>query len=167
LLYLLDANVLIDANRDYYSIDRVPEFWEWLAFMGNESKVKIPKEIIDELKDGKDKLADWSKEKDTETALELNEEPDMAQVTGVVEVGYAPDLTDDEIEELGKDPILIAYALRQNPSRCVVTTEASKPGRQGKNRHVPDVCATFSIQWCNAFEFGRALDFKTNWKDFV
>ena len=34
VLYLLDANVLIDANRDYYPIERVPEFWEWLAEMG-------------------------------------------------------------------------------------------------------------------------------------
>ena len=30
LLYLLDANVLITANRDYYSVKRVPEFWAWL-----------------------------------------------------------------------------------------------------------------------------------------
>ena len=30
VLYLLDANVLIDANRDYYPIHRVPEFWDWL-----------------------------------------------------------------------------------------------------------------------------------------
>ena len=34
MLYLLDANVLIDANRDYYQIERVPEFWEWLISCG-------------------------------------------------------------------------------------------------------------------------------------
>jgi len=34
VLYLLDACVLIDANRDYYPIARVPEFWEWLLEMG-------------------------------------------------------------------------------------------------------------------------------------
>jgi hypothetical protein len=27
MLYLLDANALIDAHRDYYRIGRVPEFW--------------------------------------------------------------------------------------------------------------------------------------------
>ena len=27
MLYLLDANVLIDASRYYYPIQRVPEFW--------------------------------------------------------------------------------------------------------------------------------------------
>lgn len=30
MLHILDANILIDANRDYYPMDRVPEFWEWL-----------------------------------------------------------------------------------------------------------------------------------------
>ena len=34
MLYLLDSNVLIDANRDYYPIERVPEFWDWLVAMG-------------------------------------------------------------------------------------------------------------------------------------
>jgi len=36
MLYLLDANVLIDANRDYYPIARIPEFWEWLVYHGEE-----------------------------------------------------------------------------------------------------------------------------------
>ena len=31
MLYLLDANVFIDANRDYYPLDRFPEFWDWLV----------------------------------------------------------------------------------------------------------------------------------------
>ncbi|RPI71776.1 MAG: DUF4411 family protein [Geobacteraceae bacterium] len=28
MLYLLDANTLIDAKRDYFEFERVPEFWE-------------------------------------------------------------------------------------------------------------------------------------------
>jgi hypothetical protein len=35
MLYLTDANVLITANNLYYPIDRVPECWEWLAYMGD------------------------------------------------------------------------------------------------------------------------------------
>ncbi|MBT3884724.1 MAG: DUF4411 family protein, partial [Rhodospirillaceae bacterium] len=30
-MHLLDANVFISAQRDYYPLDRVPEYWEWLA----------------------------------------------------------------------------------------------------------------------------------------
>lgn len=57
MLYLLDANVLIDANRDYYPIGRIPEFWEWLVEMGSENQVKVPIEVYEEVKDGKDDLA--------------------------------------------------------------------------------------------------------------
>ena len=42
VLYLLDANVLIDANRDYYPIARVPEFWDWLLEMGRLGRIRIP-----------------------------------------------------------------------------------------------------------------------------
>ena len=41
MLYLLDANVLIDANRDYYPLDRVPEFWDWLVHVGKSGSVKM------------------------------------------------------------------------------------------------------------------------------
>ena len=45
MLFLLDANVLIDANRDYYPIARVPEFWDWLVHNGSAGFVKIPIEV--------------------------------------------------------------------------------------------------------------------------
>ena len=47
MLYILDANVLIDANRDYYPIQRIPEFWEWLVHVGQSTAVKIPIEIYE------------------------------------------------------------------------------------------------------------------------
>ncbi len=39
MLYLLDANTLIDAKRDYYPIERIPEFWDWLIHQGEQDKV--------------------------------------------------------------------------------------------------------------------------------
>lgn len=50
MVYLLDANVLIDANRDYYRLTKVPEFWEWLKFEGSAGRVKIPMETWGEVK---------------------------------------------------------------------------------------------------------------------
>ena len=65
MLYLLDANVPIDANRDYYPIERVPEFWEWLVEMGELGRVKIPIEIYEEIilppPSRADVLVDWLK----------------------------------------------------------------------------------------------------------
>ena len=164
MLYLLDANVLIDANRDYYPIQRVPEFWDWLVHAGESSSVKIPIEIYEEIKDGKDDLSIWSKIHQTETSLLLAEEVDPSLVAHVIDQGYAKDLTDDEVEKIGRDPFLIAYALTVPGQICVVTTEVSRPKRQRANRHLPDVCADLSVDCCNTFEFVRRLDFNTNWQ---
>jgi hypothetical protein len=40
MIYLLDANILITASRNYYPIDRVPEFWEWLVYKATTEVVK-------------------------------------------------------------------------------------------------------------------------------
>jgi hypothetical protein len=74
VLYLVDANVLIDANRDYYPIDRVPEFWDWLQHHGSVGAVKLPLEIYEEIKDGNDALTTWIKKPAVTAALRLEEE---------------------------------------------------------------------------------------------
>ena len=57
MLHLLDANVLITANRDYYPLERVPEFWEWLLHHGTNGQVKMPIEMVEEIREGTDDLA--------------------------------------------------------------------------------------------------------------
>jgi len=164
VLYLLDANVLIDANRDYYPITRVPEFWDWLVHHGAAGHVKIPREVYEEIAGGDDDLGKWAKRPEVKKAILLDEEADVSLVSGVVNKGYASDLTDDEIEKVGRDPFLIAYALVAPTDRCIVTTEVSRPTKQRANRKIPDVCEDLDLQCCNTFEFTRSLDFKTGWR---
>lgn len=163
MLFFLDANVLIDANRDYYPIERVPEFWDWLVHHGEQGNVKIPLEVYEEMKDGNDNLAAWSKEPNVKSALLLDEEVDVDLVSKAINDGYAPDLTDDEVEKIGRDPFLVAYGLADLGQRCVVTTEVSKPRRSRANRHLPDVCADFGVPCRNTFQFVQDLDFSTSW----
>lgn len=163
MLYLLDANVLIDAQRDYYPIHRVPQFWEWLVNVSDQGHVKMPIEIFEEVKDGKDDLAEWMKESNNKNALLLDEDVNEKFVQKIISEGYANDLKDDEIIKIGRDPFLIAYALVAPNQRVIVTTEYSKPKQQRANRHLPDVCQTMGVNCINSFEFLRRLDFKTTW----
>ena len=164
MLHLLDANVLITANRDYYPLNRVPEFWEWLVHHGNEGSVKMPIEIVEEIRDGTDALARWLSESEHLDALCLGEEAEVGLVQRVINEGYASDLADHEVEKIGRDPFLISYALRSRADRYIVTTEVSKPSRQRANRHLPDVCTQFGILWMDSFKLVRALDFYTTWQ---
>ena len=116
-LYLLDANVLITAHRDYYPVKRIPEFWDWLQHHAEAGTVKVPAEILDEVKRGKprqdaDDLLDWLKDPNVKDAIPLDEEPDPALVWQVVEQGYAPNLSEPELVKLGRDPFLIPRAAR-------------------------------------------------------
>lgn len=162
MLYLLDANVLIDAGRDYYPPDRVPEFWDWLQFQGESGVVKIPEEMYEEVVVGRDPVADWLGQ--AKRALVLSEEVDPALVGRVVQEGYAPNLTQVEVEAIGRDPFLIAYALAVPHDRCVVTTEGRKPSRRRHNRKMPDVCDGFGLNVCNTFAMLRLLNFTTQWR---
>ena len=134
MIYLLDASVLITAHQNYYPIDRVPEFWDWLQHMGKTGRVKMPLEIYEEIKDGpkdaeKDQLFAWIQDNETRSALLFDEDVDIFLVRKVVDDGYANDLTDVEIDQIGRDPFLVAYAMN-GIDRCVVTTEASKPSKK-------------------------------------
>jgi hypothetical protein len=169
MLYLLDANVLITASNLYYPVDAVPEFWAWLAHNGAAGNVKMPLETFEEVKDGgndveRDLLFAWVQDNTNKASILLGEDVDVDLVRRVIEEGYAPDLTDDEIEQIGRDPFLIAYALASPAERCVVTTEVAAPRKLRQNRRIPDVCAGLGVTCCDTFTMLRALHFSTRWQ---
>ena len=119
-------------------------------------------------------LLPWIQDEETKKALLLNAEVQIDLVQKTINEGYAPDLTDnegyapdltdDEIEQIGRDPFLIAYALVAPNDHCVVTAEVSKPGRKRQNRHLPDVCQTMKVKCSDPFSFMKTLGFKTSWQ---
>ena len=111
---------------------------------------------------GNDALALWLKEH--RDALLLAEAVDMDLVRQVTCEGYAPDLTDIEIEKLNQDPFLVAYALAAPGQRRVISNENARPSARRANRKVPDVCDDFGVTCWPAFRFFRELDFRTDWR---
>jgi Domain of unknown function (DUF4411) len=160
VLYLLDANVMIRAHEDYYPIDRIPQFWTWLAALGEAGAAKVPYEIYGEIAVSTGPLHDWLTDAAISKAMLFDQKIDPANLNLVLTMGYASDLNDSEIEEIGQDPFLIGYALADVANFTVVTKEVSAPSKQRANRRVPDVCKTFGIRSINDFEFYRELNFK-------
>lgn len=160
MMYLLDANVLIRAHEDYYPIDRVPQYWDWVIKMAEKGVIKMPFEIHDEIAISIGPLKNWICDKAVKEALILDEAADLALVQEVTDIGYGKNLTDSDLLKVGRDPILISYAYK-NPKRIVVTKEVSRPGKQGANRKIPDVCKDLAVFWTRDFELYKILDFKT------
>ena len=126
MLFLIDANVLIRAHEDYYPIDRVPQFWQWLEQEARVNRLKMPLEIFSEIADSKGPLRDWICGPDVKKALVLDEEAAQDLLDEVLTEGYGEDLTEVDLEKIGSDAFLIAYALAER-DRVVVTKETSRP----------------------------------------
>ena len=162
MLYLLDANTLIDADRYYYPLDRVPEFWGWLLWQSTQGYVRIPDEIYKELVEGhRGALVTWLK--NHKATLWFDESVDLSLAKKVLDEGYGRDLELDELEKIGRDPFLVAHALKDPSRRSVVTTEISRPSRRRANRKVPNICSDFGVDCYHTFELIKHLDFRTNW----
>lgn len=159
MLYLLDSNVLIRANEDYYPIDRIPQFWDWLVAEGSEGHVKVPLEIYNEIVPATGPFKNWITSGVVKDALILGEEVDTLIFNQVLDNAYAPDLTEDELEEAGRDPFLVAYGLMAQ-NRVVVTKETSKPTQKRGRRKLPDACDIMGVLWMPDFRFYSERNFR-------
>lgn len=178
MLYLLDANVLIDAKNKYYPIKRVPEYWEWLLYKAEKGNIKIPFEIYQELSDPdkkfqeKDDLAQWLETEANKALLLLEEDIDSEALNCVLEEytwdsktkAYGEKLSEDELDVIENDAILVSYA-HMKENRCVVTLEMPRPSKKRHNKKIPDICNGLNIAWCDPFKLNRELNFSTNWKN--
>lgn len=164
MLYLLDADTLIKADRLYYPLGRFPVFWEWLLYQSGIGSIKVPQEQYDEVVAGKGELVEWISDKTNKELLLLPGVVDEKLLSQVIEEGYAPDLNETELITVGKDPFLIAYGLVSVGDRTIVSFEVSAPRKQRANRKIPDVCSGFGLKCITMFDLIKALDFTTNWK---
>lgn len=62
-MYLLDANVFMQAKNLHYGFDFCPAFWEWLTTQNIAGKVFSIEKVEDEILAGDDDLSLWSKER--------------------------------------------------------------------------------------------------------
>lgn len=60
-MFLLDANVFIEAARTYYAPALAPTFWSWLTQQHQGGTVASIEAVRDELVAGQDPLAAWAK----------------------------------------------------------------------------------------------------------
>lgn len=164
MIYLLDADTVIKADNRFFTRKRSASFWLWLPHQGTIGNIKIPREQYDEITAGNGNLVDWLKTEETKNALLLNGEVDAALVASVLTNGYAPDLNDAELIEIGKDPFLIAHGATDPANRTVVSFETSAPAKTRKNRKIPDVCTQFGVACVDLFGMVDALDYTEDWQ---
>ncbi|MFQ5973807.1 MAG: DUF4411 family protein [Alphaproteobacteria bacterium] len=156
MIYFLDADFLIRAKNEHFQIDRVPEFWDWLVQNGRAGKIKIPLPIYEEIVRREDPLKDWLSS--NKEILRI-EDPNALVLVPEILALYGDDLTEDELETIGSDPFLVAYA--KHHRGAVVTREASRPSSSRANRRLPDVCREARVRVVREAQLIQELDFRT------
>ena len=155
-------------------MDRIVPYWEWLLTKAAEGIVKMPEEIYEEiipksrpditeksdyLQRAKRNLFEWAHRQDVREQFILEEQMDRGIYEQVLRRGYGENLEEKDYNNMGRDPILIAYAMKQS-DRIVVTKERSKPNQMKGNRKIPDVCKDLGIECINDYDFQRRCDFR-------
>ncbi len=157
-VYVLDANVFIEAARRYYAFDLAPKFWESLLHHASngliESIDRVKKEELDK---GNDELKDWA-DSQFNHAFRSTDEEDITESYGKVMawVQGQSQYTDAAKSEFANEPDgwLVAYAMAKG--RTVVTHEVLAP--DAKNRvKIPNVCEAFGIHYVDTFAMLREL----------
>lgn len=152
MVYLLDANVFIQAKNLHYGLDFCPAFWQWLIESNKSEIVFSIEKVGDEINAGADQLADWAAQRDEGFFLQPDNAilPALGMVSQwVTQNGYDPAAVNTFLQIA--DYYLIAHAVAHN---FVVVTHEKAAGSKKKIK-IPDVCIGLGIKCMTPFEMLR------------
>jgi predicted nucleic acid-binding protein len=156
-VYVLDANVFIEAARRYYAFDIAPPFWENLNHYAANGRIQSIDRIKEELERGKDELAEWATSQFSDAFVSTDEEDVTNSYTEVISWVYAQDqFTDSAKADFadGADGWLVAYA--KSKGYIVVTHEVLDPDIK-RRIPIPNVCEAFGVSYIDTFAMLREL----------
>lgn len=156
-IYVLDADVFIEAARRYYAFDIAPLFWETLVSYASSGRILSIDRVEREIERGKDELKQWAN--DTfHRWFAPTDEDDVVDtyrriMTWVQGQSQFSDAGKAEFAE-GADGWLVAYAKTKG---CVVVTEERPNPNVKKRIPLPNVCDAFGVQYIDTFAMLRTL----------
>jgi hypothetical protein len=156
-MYVLDANVFIEAARRYYAFDLAPMFWESLVHHAVNGRIQSIDLIKRELERGNDELAAWAGGEFGDAFASTNEDDVVGYFTQVMGWVQAQDQFSDAAKAdfaNGADGWLVAFA--KSKGRIVVTHEVLDPNIRRKVP-IPNVCNAFGVNYVDTFAMLREL----------
>jgi len=164
MMYVLDANILIEAKNRYYSFDIAPGFWFWLESTYKQGQTCSIEAVRDEILQGHDELAEWARaHPDFFKPIDLETTRQFPVLTAwATSRSYRPEAV-AAFTQNNADYLLIAYASARN--HTVVTHERSEPNSK-KRILIPDACNAVGVKTVNTFQMmratGAALEFRAS-----
>lgn len=162
MIYLLDANALIQAKNFHYGMDFCPAFWDFIEEKSLDSTIASVDMVYTELTKGDDDLADWIKNKKNDINFFSVSDSATQNKFGEI-VNYISNHRFKETEIVrfldGADPWLIAKAAILEEA-TIVTHEIFVSDPNTKKIKIPNICEQFGVSYIDPFEMIRALNGK-------
>lgn len=157
-LFLLDANVFIEAAKRYYAFDIAPEFWNALLREAQNDRIRSIDKVKDEIERGHDELNDWVKRNFylyfVSTADQIVLEKYQEIISWAIQQPFT-EQAQKELAEIGNaDAWLVACA--QTKGYVLVTEEKYNPMIQTKIP-IPNICKQFRVPFIDTFAMLRYL----------
>lgn len=152
-MYLIDANVLIDAKNRYYAFDFAKGFWLWLERLHRQGDACSIDAVKAELLVRDDELAKWATQH-SDFFLSIDRETHK-HFGPLIQWAFSQNYTQDALKEFADtnaDFLLVAYAKEHDCQ--VVTLEKSNPQRV-KRVMIPDACKAFGVPVIDTFDMMR------------
>jgi len=158
-IYIIDSSSLIELNK-HSAMDVFVSVWKNISDLIDNDRLVAPKEVLNEIKDYDDTLANWAKNQ-----KKLFKNPSARQIEIVQEIlrDY-PALIDVNVKH-SADPWVIALAIELSSSsqktlvkikRIIVTEEKLR----GDKVRIPFVCNQKSIEAIDIVEMFRTEGWK-------
>lgn len=155
-MYLLDANVFIQAKNFHYRFATFPCFWTWLDAENTKGNVASTEFIQNELTCGTDHLCTWAQQAMPSWFLKENDTQTQTlfiQIANWINTqNFKPQAKQEFLS--GGDPWVIAKAVSINAT--VVTHEKSDPNSKRKI-FIPDICKQFGAPYIDTFDMLETL----------
>lgn len=162
-VFMLDANIFIEAHRRYYGLDLCPGFWECLRHYGERERLASIDRVRQELMRGGDALSKWIR--DAPGALfRSSAEPAVVAAFGetMAWVDESVQFREEAKKEFAAaaDGWLAAYA--KVHGAVVVTHEEYRPDAK---RRVPlgNACRQLGVLRQDTFQMLRQLEVRFQW----
>lgn len=159
-MYLIDANVFIEAKNRYYNMSFCPAFWDWLLRECAGQNIFSIQNILAELTNGNDELATWA-DGNRHFFLPVSDEPTQRNLASVVsfvdnQQRMLPMSAGAMNEFLrGADTWLIAKAMTVGAT--VVTHE--RLDLQCRRKFlIPNICRNFNVDYMDTFTLLHKLN---------
>lgn len=154
-MYLLDANILIEAKDRYYGMDFAPGFWDWVLHAHGGSRVFSVDAVRAEVEGRGDELAAWSSGLPNGFYLPPTGEttPHLQQLSqwATSSTQYRQGAKNDFLASA--DYRLVAQA--KELDYIVVTHEKPAPDSKKKIK-IPEACDAIGAKYCDPWQVLRS-----------